>query len=50
MEKEISFEAFSRAVETLGLVGKTDKKTVRSVYLLLCTLLNQSFAFGTHPC
>ncbi len=48
MEKEISFEAFSRAVETLGLVGKTDKKTVRSVYLLLCKEFHPDMPTGDH--
>lgn len=36
MQIEMSLDSFNQAVETLGLVGKIDRKTVRHVYLLLC--------------
>lgn len=48
MEIQMTLEAFTRAVETLGLVGKIDRKTVRKVYLLLCKECHPDMPTGDH--
>ena len=36
MQPHLEYEAFEKALMTLGVVAKTDKKTLRAIYLSLC--------------
>jgi DnaJ-class molecular chaperone len=48
MADEMTLASFNQAVETLGLVGKIDRKTVRQVYLLLCKEFHPDMPTGDH--